>query len=311
MIHYKILNAKLGLHISVNRNDFMRNTINTAQYNHDNRGMTMVELIVSMTLTAIFATAIVAVMSPASRVYMNIMELNRAQMVADIVIDSIREECADTYIEDFASARIVNTTPTADGDASLLSSLNGITSDSESKGNVLIIRKSGGFCEAIYSCIAISQSNYTNVKSNDYAYKYENGISSKAVYRLFDAGIATEEAKQGYLHYGYYQCGRATLEIGSEKINCIFPAVAYDYTNPFSRASYNGYTVDVSFSDITYAPEPGETTVTLTTKRPSSVMATVKVYKCDYASQSSNQPIYTREAILTFAEDTTKDIETT
>ncbi len=269
-------------------------------------GMTMVELVVSMTLTAIFATAIVAVMSPASRVYMNVMEMNRAQMVADMVIDAMREECADTYVEDFASVRIVNAAPTADGDATLLTGLRNITSESENSGNVLIIRKSPGYCEALYSCISISQSNYANIKGEDHAYKNADGITSKAIYRLFDSGLATEETKQGYLHYAYYQCGRQNLDVGTEKISCIFPAKAYDYTNPFSRGAYSGYTVDVSFSDITYMPAPGETTVTILTKRPVSVLAKVRVYKCGYDSQSSELPLYTREALLVFAEDTTK-----
>jgi len=282
---------------------FPNNKKNNLSGNH---GMTMVELVVSMTLTAIFATAIVAVMAPASRVYMEIMEMNRAQMVADMVVDAMREECADTYVEDFASVRIVNASPTADGDATLLASVKNITTESVNSGNVLIIRKSGGFCESLYSCIAISQSNYSNIKGNDYAYKNDSGTTSKAVYRLFNEGIATEETKQGYLHYGFYQCGRKTRVEGTEKISCIFPAVAFDYTNPFSRASYNGYTVNITFSDITYGPAPGETTATILTKRPVSVKAKVEVYKCDYASQASQSPIYTRNALLVFSEDTTK-----
>jgi len=276
------------------------------------KGYTFVELIVAMTLTAILATSVIAAMSPASKVYMQIRDLSRAQVVADNIVDALREECADTYIEDFASVRIVNTTPDSSGDSSMLLSLNEITSPSAPSGNVLIIRKSGGYCEAVYSCLNISYQNYLDIKDNDHSYKNENGISSKAVYRFFDGtGNATSEAGQGYVHYGYYRCGRSVLENvvhGGEvkSVSCIFPAEPYDYTNPFSTGAYNGYTVDISFSDLTYTLAPGETQLTLYSERPESVTVTVDVYKCDYAGQTSSSPVYSRKAILIFAEDTTK-----
>ena len=158
--------------------------------NVSDKGYTLVELIVSMTLTALLATAVVAVMSPAGRVFRHVQTLSRAQIVADMVVDSLREECADTYIEDYTSVRIVNETPTADGDASMLNHLVNIVSESETEGNVLIIRKTGGYCEAIYSDIGISLSNYEEVLARDYSYKNSNGISSRAVYRLFDSSGA-------------------------------------------------------------------------------------------------------------------------
>ena len=146
--------------------------LNTAR----NAGFTLVELVVSMTLTAIFATALVAIMPAATRIYMQIETMSRAQVVADMVVDALREECADTYIEDFASVRIVNApanpassasitdAETSTGDGPLLTSLANITSDSDPSGSVLIIRKSPGYCEAISSCIAISKSNYNKLK---------------------------------------------------------------------------------------------------------------------------------------------------
>jgi len=287
----------------------IRQTDNPRKKHLENAGYTLVELIVSMTLTALLATAVVAVMSPASRVFRHIQKLSRAQIVADSVIDALREECADTFIRDFASVRIVNTAPTSLGDADMLSSLAGITSDSENSGNVLVIRKTGGYCEAIFSSVAISSSNYLDVRYNDGAYKYENGISSRAVYRFFDGGSASAETNQGYVHYAYYQSGRSyrSFDNGSESvaISCIFPAVRYDYTNPFSVSAYSGYTVDISFSDLRFSPAPGESAVNLLTKRPESVMVKVRVYDCDYAHQTSDTPVYTREALLIFAEDNT------
>lgn len=294
--------------------------LNTAR----NAGFTLVELVVSMTLTAIFATALVAIMPAATRIYMQIETMSRAQVVADMVVDALREECADTYIEDFASVRIVNApanpasgadinaAETSTGDGPLLTSLANITSDSASSGTVLIIRKSPGYCEAISSCIAISKSNYNSVKDEDKAYRFENGISSRAVYRFFSynsEGAATtlaEEIRQGYVHYGYYQCGVADRIDSGKTISCIFPAIRYDYTAPFTSSAYNGYTVAVSFSNLEYTLSPGATENSLYYRRPSSVQVTVKVYSCSYADQGTSQPVYTRTAVLAFDEDTTK-----
>ena len=281
--------------------------LNTAR----NAGFTLVELVVSMTLTAIFATALVAIMPAATRIYMQIETMSRAQVVADMVVDALREECADTYIEDFASVRIVDADASED-DVPLVNSLKNTTSDSAPNGRVLIIRKSAGYCEAISSCIAISQSNYISVKKEDKAYRFENGISSRAVYRFFSydsEGVATtlaEEIRQGYVHYGYYQCGVADRIDSGKTISCIFPAIRYDYTAPFTSSAYNGYTVDISFSNLEYTLAPGATEDSLYYRRPSSVQVTVKVYSCSYADQGSSQPVYTRTAVLAFDEDTTK-----
>lgn len=279
------------------------------------KGYTLVELIVSMTLTAFLAAAVVAVMSPAGRVFKQVQTLSRAQIVADMVVDALREECADTYINDYTSVRIVNATPSASGDSDMLTSLINITSDSASSGNVLIIRKSDGYCESLYTCFAITQADYLDVKYRDYLYKNENGITSRAVYRLFDSTGANPlpEASQGYLHYGYYQCGRTNVDLpyngGTKKVAWIFPALRYDYTNPFSVGAYSGYTVKVTFKDLTFTPAPGENRSATDMKyieRPESVIAVVEVYDCSYAQQATETPIYSREVLLLFAEDTTK-----
>ena len=276
-----------------------------------NSGYTLVELLVAMTLTAIFATAVVALLPSATRIYMQIQDMSRAQVVADMVVDALREECSDTYIEDFASARIVNATATDAGDATLLATLQNINTPSASSGNVLVIRKSDGYCEMIYSCIAISGSNYDYIYNADQARVFvENGVSSRAVYRFFPTGQAhpLPEASQGYVHYGYYQAGKSAKTIGADTVSCIFPAIRYDYTNPFTNDAYNGYTVELLFSDMDYAGaeyDP-DSDAYLLLQRPASVNVTVNVYKCDFAGQASADPIYSRTALLAFAEDTTK-----
>ncbi|MCR4793262.1 MAG: hypothetical protein K5871_10960 [Lachnospiraceae bacterium] len=277
-----------------------------------NAGTTLVEIVVSMVLTAIFATAIVAVMSPATRIFTQVQDMSRAQMVADTVVDALREECANTYIEDFASARIVNASATDLGDSDMMLGLNGITSSSDSTGNVLLIRRSAGYCEAIYSDISISANNYNDVRINDSGYIYDNGISSRAVYRFFDTGSPSRETEQGYVHYAFYKCGFTERDIDGNLVRCIFPGERYDYTNPFSLSAYNGYTVSISFSNLTYTLAPGVTTLggaspTDYVLRPSGVTVTVQVYKArDYAGQSPDTLVYTRTARLVFAEDNTK-----
>lgn len=283
-----------------------------------NSGFTLVELLVSMTLTAIFATAVVAVMPSATRVYMQIEDMSRAQVVADMVVDALREECADTYIEDFASVRIVNPTGADEGDESFIAPLRTkvaaeTTSSptqvlSESSGSVLIIRKASGYCESIYSCLPITASNYTSVKTSDHTRIYDTGYtlgsSSRAVYRFFSNGTGTAETLPGYVHFGYYQCAQKEVTWTSggsaQAIGCIYPKDRYDYTNPFSVDAYNGYTVSLEFSDLETSSDD------YYLQRPLSVKVTVRVYKCDYAGQASGSALYTRTALLVFAEDTTK-----
>ncbi|MCR5740247.1 MAG: type II secretion system GspH family protein [Lachnospiraceae bacterium] len=277
---------------------------------HGNKGLTLVELIVSMTLTALLATAVVSVMAPASRVYTQVKDLSRAQVVADMVVDALREECADTYIEDFASAGIVNTDATDSGDGNMLLWLKDSPLPSENSGNVLIIRKSGGYCEAIYSDLSISAQDYVEIERIDTAHRADE-ITSKAVYRLFSDAGPSEETLQGYVHYGYYQCGRTIHDVttheGNKTVSCIFPAKRYDYTVPFSISAYNGYTVDLTFSDMEYALAPGEIYVNDYTSRPYCVSVTVKVYKNGYTEREADEnPVYIRTAVLLFAEDTTK-----
>jgi prepilin-type N-terminal cleavage/methylation domain-containing protein len=289
-----------------------------------NSGFTMVELLVSMTLTALFATAIVALLPASTRIYMQLQSMSRAQVVADMVIDSLREECAEAYIDDFASVRIVNLGmdpyDPSTGDQLLLSTFeqpDPRTARFDSAGNVLIIRKNPGFCQAVYSCMPISYSNFMSVRNANIlegtSYIFPNpadgigGISSRAVYRFYPTAAdtsATPETRQGYVHFGYYQCGRenksCTYNGESKTIGCIYPAVRYDYTAPFSSTAYNGYTVSLEFSDLQTSSDD------IYVQRPLSVKVTVKVYACDYAHQASESPVYTRSSILVFAEDTTE-----
>ena len=60
------------------------------------RAITLVELIVAMTLTAIFASSCVLLIMPITKIYKHANDLSRAQLVADTVVDALRTECART-----------------------------------------------------------------------------------------------------------------------------------------------------------------------------------------------------------------------
>ena len=287
-----------------------------------NKGFTLVELIVAMTLTAIFATAVVAIMPSASRVFMQIENLGRAEMVADMVVDSLREECADTYIEDYASARIIslNDSGAAPEDASDLigdqwGSQLATSEGTIAQGNVLLIRKTGGYSEAIYSALPITVANRTSVYNKDQSHAV--GVeSSRAVYRLFDNSNGFRETYQGYVHFGYFKNAFNDAEVDAHpedasntdkvKVPCFYPYEQYDYTTPFPADAYNGYIVYLEFSNMTYTSVmPGVNGAIY--KRPSGVDVTVYVYKAgSYAGKGADNLLYTRNARLVFAEDTTK-----
>ena len=62
------------------------------------RALTLVELVVAMALTMLFASACIALMYPISRIYTHINEQARVQVIADNVVDALRAECARTYM---------------------------------------------------------------------------------------------------------------------------------------------------------------------------------------------------------------------
>ncbi len=282
----------------------------------NNSGYTLVELVVSMTLTALLATAVVAVMPAATRVYMHVRDMGRAQMVADMVVDSLREECSETYIDDFTSVRIMNPGASTTGDQAILSYFyNPITTDLDedkvtsnpvTEGNVLLIRKSQMYCEAIFSDISITEDNISKVRSMDPS-PVDTGIAtSRAAYRFVSGSDLTSETKQGYVHYGFYRCGYVEKDFPGGLVRSQYPAQRYDYTNPFSNAAYDGYTISLYFENMTFVPYEADEALNEYTERPYSVTVIVRVYKSDQAGQSSDTLLYTRRATLLFAEDINK-----
>ena len=114
---------------------------------HRDKGSTLVELVVSMALTAILATAVVTVMHPAVTIFLKVQKHSRAQMVADTIADTLRAECASSYVKGYGDARVVNVGAEGNylkGDDSVFKELNGLTAESAPGGNVLFIRKNEG-----------------------------------------------------------------------------------------------------------------------------------------------------------------------
>ena len=275
----------------------------------------MVELVVAMALTAILATSVVTVMHPAVSIFLKVQKHTRAQMVADTIADTLRAECASSYIKGYGDARVVSVGAESDhtkGDDKIFSELSTQSELSDPDGNVLFIRKNEGYAEALYCNAWISQNDYDDVRKADQGYKAGN-VTSKAVYRFFPAGAGVlkvdempVDTRQGYLHSAYYETSSLKLDIDGKKVDLVRPTKAYDYTNPFTNDSYNGYTVKLLFSDLSYTIASDETEVSGYTQRPASVKVTVEVYKSGYGEQSASTLIYTRTALLLFAEDTTK-----
>ena len=281
----------------------------------NNRAFTLVELVVCMALTAILATAVVSVMFPATNIFMRMQKLSRAQMVADLVADSLREECADSYIAGYGDARVVSLSQSADykkGDDDLLTTLSALTGTSQTDGNCLIIRKSERIAEAIYWNIYISGDDFKDVTGSE-SVLGTNTVTPLAVYRLFPDGLTIsannipKETKQGYVHYGYYNTATNDVTINGNTVKVMYPKSAYDYTNPFSVSAYNGFTVSVTYSDFTYETIEGGNDSNIADKRPAYVIATIKVYESDYAGQGEDTLVYKREAVLCFAGDNIKE----
>lgn len=227
------------------------------------KAMTLVELIVAMALTALFATACIMLVLPIETIYTRTTDVSRAQLLADTIVDSLRSECANAYIEgkddvwicDVGNA-IYDAEPTA--------------SDS---GHVLVIRKNSGYCETIYSNDVVPVSVYNDFASNP---ELQNGsVTSRAIFKLFSEENSSE-VNAGYVHYGYF-------ESTGGKTSIVYPSAYYDFTNPFSAGTYRDYTVDLTFSEL----EPDD-------KCPSYVLCTIDVKK-------GSEIVYSRDTVLCFA----------
>ena len=230
------------------------------------KAMTLVELVVAMALTAIFAASCILLVLPVERIYTRSTDVSRAQLVADAVVDSLRTECANTYIEGRGDVVIGNFTGDAD---------NLLTVTPDSSGSVLVISKNSEYCETIFSKKAITKNLYdSHFKDADTL--IDNKITSLAIHKLFEKDDSPE-IKSGYVHFGYYKSAY-------DASNRIMPDEYYDITNPFPYATYREYTVELTFSNIAIKSNT----------YPAYVLCKVDVMK-------GEELVYSRNTVLCFA----------
>ena len=205
------------------------------------KAITLVELIVAMALTAMFATACIALILPITKIYTETNKISRSQLVADTVVDALRAECSKAIITSTGDVWLY--TPT-EYDGKILTDAQ--VDPSSDNGTVLVLRRNSTYCETIASNYVISDELVQIVKEKDV---FESGVdgtgnvTSKSVYN-----ISSEDAANGYIHYGYFMSG-AVLTKG---FTYIYPYDYYDYTSPYTKDSYMGYTVSLYFHDIKY-----------------------------------------------------------
>lgn len=243
------------------------------------KAITLVELIVAMALTAIFAATCVALIYPVERIYTHTNDLSRAQLMADTVVDALRTECARTYISASSDVWISSSA----GDA-VMSSVPGSTAS----GPVLVMRKNYDYCETLAANYAITGAlcNSIYAAENNSESEAQTGIiTSRAIYRMFgDVPAEASEviSPEGYLHFGFFK-------VGSDLSGGPYPGELYDFTDPFTAPTYGDYTVELRFHDIGYSSS---------NSLPVYVLVDVMIYNGD-----SN--IYTRSDVaLSFASPT-------
>ncbi len=241
------------------------------------KGITLVELIVSMTLALLFAVVCVALLNPIERIYQHTVKLSHAQLVADTVVDSIRNACDDVDNSDYASAWIADGTY-GETDSGLFS---GPGSDANTSGPVLVVRKNGNYCQAIFSCFKITDANIAKVSQTAMT-----GTSYSHAADSLSTDSDKNNRKSGYVHFGYYQ--------SKDNSKGVTPRYAFDYTNPITASTYDGYTVSLDFANIKYKTDENGV------KHPTFVELTVKVYDGDYADVESKR-IYTRKTVVSFS----------
>nr|MCR4775040.1 DUF285 domain-containing protein [Saccharofermentans sp.] len=244
------------------------------------KGITLVELVVAITMTAIFAVACIALINPIERMYQGTVKLTKAQLLADTVVDAIRKECDDVKHDDKTAVWIANFNEGAADDAQLLS-VGPDETLKKDKGNALIFQRNNNYTEAIYSCVPISETNRDNVK--DAANPIAGDNTGHSIITLFGSDAANQN--KGIVHFGYYQ--------SKDDDRGVFPIRPYDYTNPVTASTYGNFTVKLEFSNLTLKDG----------KYPTYVNCKISVYEGMYDDASVNLkgPVYTRSTVISFS----------
>jgi prepilin-type N-terminal cleavage/methylation domain-containing protein len=242
------------------------------------RAFTLVELIVSMALTSIFAASCVLLILPITKIYKHVNDLSRAQLLADTVVDSIRSECSGCFISGQGDVWIGN---------GLGSNIMTAANTSPS-GSVLVIRKNKNYCETISANYEITSELRRDIleNSDEYDLTNENGVTSRSIYRLIPStptptpianAPAYTDLSANIVHFGFFE-----LETDSNEY--IYPSARYDFTNPVGYATYRDFHVDLTFYDLTLDANDV----------PAYCMCKVDVLDIN------NSVVYSREVVLCF-----------
>ena len=246
------------------------------------RGTTLVELIVALSLTAIFAVVCVALINPIERIYKQMERISRAELLADTIVDSIRKECDEAKNDDtnsvwIADGNINNDSGLFDEDCTLR----------KDEGHILVLKKNNSYCEAVFSELKITEQNKTDANNNS----LEGTLSGHAVDELFQGD--KENTEKGIVHFGYYQAG--------DKGNGVYPLKSYDYTNPVLASTYGDFYVKIYFKNLVTRDV---TINSVTHTIPSFVECEVRIYEGDYIesdAEAAKNLVYTRTAALCFS----------
>ena len=250
-----------------------RSTLHTDR--HSKKGITLVELIVAMTLTAMFAVVCVSLINPISRIYQRTTKITKAQLLADTIVDAIRKECDDADNGTITAAWIAKLGDSEPDDRKLINP--GPEGVKEPSGNVLVFQRNNNYCEAIYACVEVSDTNKANVESTSNPDSIK--LAGHSVVRLFDTS-GNDNRKEGLVHFGYYQSINTSDGIKPER--------AYDYTNPVLASTYGNYTVTLEFTKLVFKKVNGNNVC------PAYVNCTVNV-------EEGSKTVYSRDAVISFS----------
>ena len=238
------------------------------------KGITLVELIAAMALTMFFAVACIMLIVPVSMIYTHTLHENRAQLVADSVVDALRAECSKAIISSSGDVWIAEPGAEYDGKVFTPSTVKA------NEGSVLVFRRNSNFCETIASNYTVSNDLYNAVRDRDESFSESGELSGtnfgRSVYTMDDL-----DKEKDQVHFGYFYSNAETVK----DLTYPYPFEYYDYTNPFTHVAYLDYKVELNFHNIGY----NETTL-----KPAYVICDVTILN------NEDEPVYTRSAALCF-----------
>ena len=225
--------------------------INAMKRKISKKGITLVELVAAMALTAIFALACVMLILPVTKIYRHTLAESRAQLVADTVVDSLRAECSKAIITSTGDVWIANPD-------NYVGSIMTTAEPSKEGGSVLIFRRNETYCETIASTLDYTIDDpdgdiYKDILEKDMAEdKYKSvGENSESVYSRSIYNMDPSDREAGIIHYGYYK--NVPVEVttfSGQKYTYVCPQEYYDFTNPYSKSTYQDYKVRLNFHNI-------------------------------------------------------------